>query len=207
MYQPRLFREEDPARLHELIDARSFGTLLAVGPGGEPEISHLPFLLDRDVGRFGRLRVHVARANPIWEIAMSAGRLTAIFAGPHAYVSPSWYEAPTEQVPTWNYAVVHAHGTPTEMNRDQLIELLDDLVAVNERGSTTPWNTGLLIPSLRDELLLEIVGLSVEITKLEGKFKLSQNRSAADRERVVAALCRRGTVDDAALVDLMTPRE
>ena len=206
MYQPRLFREDDRARIHDLIEAHSFGALVVVPPGGEPEISHLPLSLDRNAGAHGRLRLHVARANPIWKAALAAGQALAVFTGPHAYVSAGWYEVPTEQVPTWNYAVVHARGTPTEMTGDELARLLDDLVAANEGEGEDAWRTSLLAPGFRDELLPQIVGLSIEITKLDAKFKLSQNRSAVDRARVVDALRARGRTEDLDLVELMSPR-
>ena len=207
MYQPSVFREQDRIRVYDLIEAHPFGALIVSGPGGELEISHLPFVLDRDAGPHGRLRVHVARANPIWKAALSGGRVTAVFAGPHGYVSPTWYEHPTKQVPTWNYAVVHVHGTPKEMDRDDLVKLLDDLVSINEGEASDAWRAGLLAPALRSKLLLEIVGLSIEIAKFEGKFKLSQNRSPTDRARVVAALRKRGTPEDVELVELMSRRK
>jgi transcriptional regulator len=206
MYQPRVFREEEPARLHDLVDRYSFGVLLVALPTGEIDIAHLPMLLDRDVGGKARLRMHLATANPIWRAALAAGRATVVFSGPHGYVSASWYETPTEQVPTWNYAVVHAHGTPRKMERVELLQLLDDLVSAHEPSAPEAWKTSVLSPALRDELLLEIVGLAIDVTTLEGKFKLSQNRSDTDRARVAEALRLRGTPDDMELVRLMSPR-
>jgi transcriptional regulator len=203
MYQPRLFREDDPSRLHGLIERHSFGTLIAVLPNGEPEISHLPFVLDRNVGPRGQLRTHVARANPIWKAGIAAPAVTAVFAGPHGFVSANWYEHPEEQVPTWNYAVVHARGTPTEMDRDGLISLLDDLSTKYEGDKKNAWRASRLTTDFRDGLLRQIVGLSIEITELSGKFKLSQNRSEVDRARVLEALRRRGREDDLAMVALM----
>ncbi|MDB4998820.1 MAG: hypothetical protein JWM74_6252 [Myxococcaceae bacterium] len=205
MYQPRLFREEDRERLHDLIDRNPFGTLIVVAPGGALEIAHVPVLLDRDVARTGkdRLLLHVAAANPIWKAALAAGQVVVVFAGPHAYVSPTWYEHPTEQVPTWNYAVVHAHGTPTKLDGDELVRVLDDLVAAYEGRTADSWRVS---PAIRDELVREIVGLSIEVTKLEGKLKLSQNRSETDRARVVEGLRERASAEDVALADLMTSR-
>lgn len=203
MYQPRVFREEGLGRLHDLIAAHPFGTLLVVPPGGEAEISHVPFLLDRDAGSQGRLRLHVARANPIWKAALAAGRVTALFAGPHAYVSPRWYEEPTAQVPTWNYAVVHAQGTPREMDTGELAAFVDELVTAYEGDAPDAWRTGLLAPEFRDGLYAQIVGVSVELTKVEGKLKLSQNRSPVDQARVVDALRRRGGAEDVPLAALM----
>jgi transcriptional regulator len=206
MYEPRVFREEDPARLHAFIDRHSFGTLIVAAATGELEIAHVPVVLDRTAAGRGRLRLHVAMANPIWRAALAVGQVTVVFAGPHGYVSASWYETPTEQVPTWNYAVVHAHGTPQKMDGGDLVQLLDDLVAMHEEGAPDAWRMSRLDPGVRDLLLLQIVGLSIDITRLAGKFKLSQNRSPADHARVVDALGRRDTKDDKALVELMTQR-
>jgi len=206
MYQPHAFQENDRRRVHDLIDAHSFGTLLVVSREGGLDISHVPFVLDRNAGDHGRLRLHVATANPIWQAALAAGRVTAVFAGPDAYVSASWYERPAEQVPTWNYAVVHAHGTPTKMEREDLLRLLDELVAAHEGDAPEAWRSGLLSSALRDELLSQIVGISIEVTELEGKFKLSQNRSDIDRARVTDALRMRGRPCDAALAELMATR-
>lgn len=204
MYQPSAFREEERSRLHDLIDAYSFGTLIVTSANGEQEIAHVPVVLDRDIPGKERLRLHVAMANPIWRAALAVGRVTILFSGPHAYVSARWYEQPTEQVPTWNYAVVHAHGVPTRLERDELVGLLDDLVAIHEGNAPDAWRSRLLQPAFLNELLREIVGLSIEVTTLAGKFKLSQNRSATDHARVVDALRMRGTPHDTALVELMT---
>jgi transcriptional regulator len=206
MYQPKAFREEDRTRLHLLIERHSFGTLIVPGASGELEIAHVPVALDRDATGKERLRLHVAMANPIWRAALAAGRVTVIFNGPHAYVSARFYEQPTEQVPTWNYAVVHAQGTPSRLVGEELVRLLDDLVAVHEGDGPEAWRTSLLDRAFLDELLAEIVGLSIEVTELTGKFKLSQNHSLADHARVVDALARRGGPDDLALVALMRDR-
>jgi transcriptional regulator len=200
MYLPRVFREDDRDRLHELVDAHSFGTLIVPHEDGL-EISHLPFVLDRELGR---LRTHVARTNPIWQKAIAAPSVVAVFQGPHGYVSASWYEHPERQVPTWNYAVVHAHGRAEgPIHRDELRALLDDLVAIHERGAPTPWSTAPLAPDFLDGLMAGIVGLSIRIERLEGKFKLSQNRSPADQQRVIDALTERGSEDDRQMVALM----
>src|SRR5262245_58942503 len=110
MYLPRVFESTDRALICELIHAYSFATLVVARAAGDLEIAHLPFVFDSEVGPHGRLRAHVAVANPISELVVAGASATVIFQGPHAYVSPSWYEKPTEQVPTWNYAVIHARG-------------------------------------------------------------------------------------------------
>jgi len=203
MFTPRPFHETDQDRLHDLIDAHSFGILVAHTPQSGPEISHLPFLLDRDAGQHGSLRVHVARANPLWRAAQE-GRVVAIFSGPDAYVSPRWYERPLEQVPTWNYAVVHAHGRASDpMPPAELRKLVEDLAARHEAGAPSPWRLSDLDPPFIDDLLDRIVGFTITIDHLEGKFKLSQNRSTTDRLRVLEALAERRTPADTELVDLM----
>jgi transcriptional regulator len=207
VYQPRPFIESDVCRLHELIEAYAFGTLIVSDPQDGLEISHLPFVLDRDVGVHGRLRAHVARANPIWRTALATGRATAVFMGPHAHVSAAWYEAPSEQVPTWNYAVVHAHGSVHQLSTPELRQLLQSLASVYERpaGSAggVAWNMDQVDGEFVDVLLTQIVGLSIEIDRLQGKFKLSQNRSPTDRARVIAGLRERAHPDDLALAELM----
>lgn len=204
MYLPRAFREDDLETLHAFIERHSFGTLMVAPPGAELAIAHVPMVLDRAAGSHGRLRLHVATANPIWRLALAAGKATVVFNGPHAYVSARWYETPTLQVPTWNYAVVQAEGTPARLGEPELLALLDDLVAVHEGDRADAWSTKLLAPELRDGLLREIVGLAFDITKLQGKSKLSQNRSEVDHARVVEGLRERGSPDDLALVALMT---
>jgi transcriptional regulator len=207
VYQPRPFVEADASRLHDLIEAHSFGTLIVSDPQNGLEISHLPFLLDRASGAHGRLRVHVARANPIWRAALSTGRATVVFMGPHAHVSASWYAAPSKQVPTWNYAVVHAHGSVHQLSTPEPRELLQSLASVYERpaepGGPDAWSMDQLDSEFVDVLLAQIVGLSIEIDRLEGTFKLSQNRSAVDRARVIAGLRERAHPDDLALAELM----
>lgn len=203
MYLPRAFREDDRETLHAFIERHAFAMLVIAPPNAELAIAHVPAVLDRAVGSHGRLRLHVAAANPIWRLALATGHATVILSGPHGYVSARWYETPTEQVPTWNYAVVRAECTPERLAGPELVTMLDDLVSVHEGAGPEAWSTRLLSPALRDALLLEIVGLALHITKLEGKLKLSQNRSEIDRARVVEGLAERGGADDLELVALM----
>ncbi|WP_438023809.1 FMN-binding negative transcriptional regulator [Sorangium sp. So ce233] len=208
MYSPRVFVETDLDRQLDLVEAYSFGCLMVQDEQGGIEIAHLPFVLDRGVGPHGRLRAHVARANPIWRLTTEGRPVVAVFSGPHGYVSARWYEEPGKQVPTWNYAVVHAHGRASgPMSRDDLTALLDDLAAIHERGAPEPWSTRELDRELHESLLRGIVGFSIAIERLEGKFKLSQNRSPADHARVVRSLGERGRPDDLEMVRLMAPRD
>jgi transcriptional regulator len=195
MYIPRHFEQGDERALWDFVDAHAFGTLLTV-VDGRPFASHLPFLTDREAGL---LHCHVARANPQWQYLAGSPQVFAIFAGPHGYVSPTWY-AEEGGVPTWNYSVVHAHGTATVVDDlEHKSRHVEALAARYERGRKAPW-----VPKYDARRLAGIVGLEIRVSKLEGKFKLSQNRSAADRAGVVAQLLGSGREDDAALARLMT---
>ena len=195
MYTPKHFEQTDQQALWDFIDAHAFGTLVSIADG-RPLVSHLPFLPDRDAGV---LHCHVARANPHWlEIARSP-QVLAIFAGPHGYVSPTWY-AERGGVPTWNYTVVHAHGSAQAVDdAERTRRHVEALAAKYERGRPAPW-----VPDYDTRRLAGIVGIDIRVASLEGKFKLSQNRSEADRARVVAELAASGRDEDAALARIMT---
>jgi transcriptional regulator len=195
MYTPKHFEQTDARALWDFIDAHAFGTLLTV-VDGRPFASHLPFLAHREAGL---LHCHVARANPQWLELESSPLALAIFAGPHGYVSPTWY-AQEGGVPTWNYVVVHAHGAASIVDDlEHKRRHVEALAARYERGREAPW-----VPQYDAGRLGGIVGIEIRIDTLEGKFKLSQNRSAADRAGVVAQLLASGREDDAALAQLMT---
>jgi len=200
MYIPPAFRVEDLETLHAFMRRYSFATLVTVADG-EPFATHLPLLLDAACGPYGTLRGHVARANPQWRQLASGGPL-AIFQGPHAYVSPSWYEAELA-VPTWNYTAVHAYGAARLIeDADELLALVRELTAVYEAPRPEPWRMDLPEDWLRN-LARGIVGFELEITRLEGKWKLSQNRPEEDRERVAAALSESKVVMERATGKLM----
>ena len=195
MYTPKHFEQTDQRALWDFIEEHAFGTLLTVADG-RPMLSHLPFLADRDAGV---LHCHVARANTHWQEIERAPQVVAIFTGPHGYVSPTWY---TERggVPTWNYSVVHVHGSAQAVDDAERTRThVEALAAKYERGRAAPW-----VPEYDTRRLAGIVGIDIRVTRLEGKFKLSQNRSDADRERVVAALTASGSDADVALASLMT---
>ena len=182
---PDAFRESDPARLHQVIRDYSFATLITHSES--LVASHVPILLDPARGEHGTLRGHMARANPQWRDFKDDAEVMAIFHGPHTYISPSWY--PTHPaVPTWNYVAVHAYGVPRLIEeRAALRRLLDDLVRMYESGFEHPWKFDL--PQRFTETMIDmIVGFEIPITRLEGKFKLNQNRSAADRRGVIEVL-------------------
>lgn len=201
MYTPDAFREIDIHRLHDVIEAHPLATLI-VAETDRAEILHVPCLLDRDAGERGRLRFHVARANPV---ARSAGSdVVGVFHGPDAYVPPTWFERPERRVPTWNYIAVHAHGRLEPLSADELRRLLTDITAAHERGSARPVRLDDLDPALFDELLAQIFGFAIPIARLDGTFKLSQNRTPEDRARVARALAGRGRADDIEMVRWMT---
>lgn len=185
MYIPRHFAETDRSRLHDAIEAYSFATLVS-SAAGEMEASHLPLLLDRDDGPFGTLVGHMARANGQWRDA--AGRqVLAIFHGPHAYISPAWYEAP-EVVPTWNYVAIHAYGrlSPIE-DAGELARIVARTVRQYEAGRASPWQLDERAAYV-ERLLPLIVGFRIPIERMEGKWKLNQNHPEARRRKVIDAL-------------------
>jgi transcriptional regulator len=178
MYLPHHFREEDLARLHAAMREYGFATLVSQVDGA-PFATHLPVLLDADRGEHGSIVGHVARANPQWR-SLEGQEALVLFQGPHAYVSPSWYETELN-VPTWNYVAVHAYGRARLIEApDELNTLVRRLVHIYESGQPEPW-----APHLPEEFLqarlAAIVGFELEITRLEGKFKLGQNRPEQDR--------------------------
>jgi transcriptional regulator len=186
MYMPELFRDEDIATLHTLMRDYSFATLVTQHDG-TPFATHLPFILDADTGPYGTLLGHMARANPQWRDFDASQEVLVIFQGPHTYVSPSWYEVELS-VPTWNYAVVHAYGHPRLItDYDACYALLDTLVRTHEAQFPTPWLFQLPQDYVR-KMIQGIVGFAIQITRLEGKYKLSQNRALTDQQNVAATL-------------------
>ena len=200
MYIPPQFAEKDVARLHGFIEANSFG-LLVTQDAEAPLASHLPFLLERDVGPHGYLVGHMARANPQWQ--RSAGQTAlVIFSGPHAYISPTWYEAP-KTVPTWNYTAVHATG-PIEIIEEPgaLLEILQATVRLYEGALPSPWSIG-PVDSYVESMLRQIVGFRIEIAVLEGKWKLNQNHPQERRRKVIRALRERSDENSLGIAELM----
>jgi len=198
IYIPKHFSEPDTARLHALIRAENFGTLISNGAEGI-EVSHLPFLLD--AGR-NVLRAHMARGNPQWKSLVSGAEVVAVFHGPHHYISPAWY-ANHPSVPTWNYAVVHVTGRPRLIeDRGQLEAMARDLVENHEALSAAPWRMD-LPPDYQDKMISGIVGFEIDIARMDGKFKLSQNRLAADQPLVAHALEKIGSDNARGVAALM----
>lgn len=204
MYIPKDFREEDVAALHPLMQTYSFATLVTQHDGA-PFASHLPLILRPEEGPNGTLIGHMAGANRQWRDFDGEQEVLAIFQGPHAYVSPSWYTV-HPSVPTWNYAAVHAYGVPRLMeDKTELYEALQTLVQTYEGSQTEPWSLGEPDDYLH-KMMRAIVGFSIPITRLEGKYKLSQNRPPIDREQVVQQLAAQGDPLAADVSTLMQER-
>ena len=188
MYIPKAFEITDTAWCHALMRAQSFAAMITADDAGVPFATHLPILVDPARGPLGTLRGHVARANPHWRY-LAAGRPTlVIFAGAHAYVSPSWY-ATHPSVPTWNYVAVHATGTGTLVEGPaQVTALLADLVRIYEGVGPAAWSMDGLPADYVAGMQRGIMAFEVPIERLEGKAKLSQNRDAVDQARTREAL-------------------
>jgi transcriptional regulator len=195
LYAPRHFASDDTATARALVDAHPFATLVTAVDGAEPHVSHLPMLLAD-----GALWGHLARANP--HVSQFArGRSVAIFHGPHAYVSPRWYEQPGASVPTWNYATVHVSATPELLDDVAAQRVLHELTARFEAGA---WSAA---PSHVESLVRGIVAFRIPFERWTLKLKMSQNRTAGDRQGVVAGLAATGAPDEAAVATWMQSHE
>ena len=193
MYVPAAFAETETAKLHGFIERNSFAVLTSIGEGGLIA-SHLPLLIDPDAGPHGHLLGHMARANPQWRGVR--GEVLVVFHGPHAYISPAWYGEPGT-VPTWNYVAVHAYGTFRLVEgRDGLLDILRRTVTTYESPRPEPWAFDESEPNV-ERMLQAIVGFRIEITRLEGKWKLSQNHPEGRRRKVIRGL--EGRADDHSL--------
>ena len=205
MYTPPAFREDDLQTIHALMRDNSFA-ILVTQQDGVPLATHLPFMLDTERGPYGTLVAHMARANTQWHTFAEAHEALVIFQGPHAYVTPSWYD-PGLNVPTWNYAAVHAYGVPRVIEDEAaLYAMLSRLTATHEANFELPWLFEMGADDFRGKLK-GIVGFEMEITRLEGKMKLSQNRSQADQARVAAALAESPDTTVASVGQLMQARQ
>ncbi len=198
MYIPEHFRIHDEQVLRQFAASNSFGLLITQSAEGLIA-SHLPMLLEG-----GSLVAHLARANPQARDIEAGISALAIFHGPHAYVSPSWYSDPEHSVPTWNYTAVHITGKPQVISEASAVkELLQRLVSQFESGRENPWGFNLESPDI-DNLLRGIVAFQMPIETMEGKFKLSQNRPIGDRGRVMWSLKSSESQMDQQVADMMT---
>lgn len=195
MYQPPHFAVTDPEALHQLIRAYPLGALITHGEGGL-DANHLPFEFDAGEGEHGVLRAHVARNNPLWQEVKDGDEVLVIFKAADGYISPSWYPGKQEHhklVPTWNYSVVHAHGRIQIRDDARFVRrLLANLTRTHEAAEPTPWKMADAPRDYLEAMVQAVVGIEIEITGLVGKFKLGQNKEAADRLGAANALQDRG---------------
>lgn len=208
MYLPKHFAETRPEHLQRVVREHPLGLLVHPGPEGA-DADHIPFLLDEAASAEapkGRLLAHVARANPLWQRCPSGTPVLVVFRGPAAYISPSWYPSKADthrQVPTWNYEVVHVHGRIHIQDDERTVRgVVARLTRHHEATEPRPWKMGDSPADYIDGMLKSIVGIEIEITRLEGKAKLSQNRELRDRIGATDMLRARGQI---ALGDLMDP--
>jgi transcriptional regulator len=203
MYRPDQFRVEDLPQMHALMRARPFAALVSAGSAGLYG-SHLPTVL-KDEGPYGLIECHLARANPHCKELAECAEAMMIFQGPEGYITPNWYATKAESgkvVPTWNYAIVHAYGRPEVMdNAEWLLRHVTELTAQQENTAARPWAVSDAPERYIEVMLRGIVGFRFAITRLEGKWKMSQNREMQDREGVVQGLNQRDQGDDLEIAD------
>jgi transcriptional regulator len=209
MYLPKDFKEESVPVLHEAIRQARLGTLVTLGSDGI-EASHVPMLVDPEPAPFGTLKGHIARANPQWRRTTAGVQALAVFLGPDAYITPAWYETKRQSgkvVPTWNYVAIHACGPLAFYeDADRLLALVTKLTETHEAGRAAPWAVSDAPKDFIAGMLRAIVGFELPIARLEGKWKMSQNRPAADRAGVVAGLTAEGGPAEAAVARIVAER-
>lgn len=206
MYEVAAFREERVEVMHALIGVHPLATLVALTAQGL-EANHIPLLVEPESGPFGTLRGHVARANPLWRTVCAGSEVLAVFQGPAGYITPSWYPSKVQTgkvVPTWNYAVVHAHG-PLRIHEDAgwLRALVTQLTVKQESRRENPWQVTDAPEHYVDAMLQAIVGIEIPIARLQGKWKMSQNRLPQDRDGVIAGLSALDDDTSRSLLDAM----
>jgi transcriptional regulator len=206
MYQPPHFREDRLEVQHDLIEARSLGLLITAGSEGL-DANAIPFILDRAASPLGTLRAHLARANPQWRLFTGETPALVVFQEVDRYVSPSWYPSKREHgkvVPTWNYAMVQVWGTPRLMaTSEELREQLDALTHRHESHRTHPWTVDDAPSDFVAAQMKGIVGVEIEIERIEGKWKVSQNRQDPDRLGVADGLAQEAGDAAAAMAALV----
>lgn len=199
MYIPPAFQQTDPMVLPEFMRRHSFALLLS-NRGGELQVSHLPLLYEQQPGGAGVLYGHLARANPHWR--QLAGEVLAIFQGPHAYISPTWYDA-DQVVPTWNYVAIHVTGNLSLIeDPSAALDVLGRLVEFYEQGADSPWGFDPREDWVQ-RLAAAIVAFRIDVTSIEGKWKMSQNQPVERRLKVIAALTAHPDDDSRAVADLI----
>ena len=209
MYRPEAFDEPDVAKLHQLIQSQPLAAVVTLN-GDCLEASHVPLVLYPGEGEFGTLRGHLARANTQWRSVSSDVEALCIFSGPDAYISPSWYPSKQDTgkvVPTWNYVTVHDYGQiQIQKDRDWLLRNVNAITDQQEGKRQAPWRVSDAPVRFTETMLRGIVGIEIEITRLEGKWKVSQNRPAADRVGVIEGL-KGGGPDAQEMADILQTRQ
>lgn len=210
MYIPAHFAESRPEVLHELVRRHPLGMLVTHGAAGL-DANHIPFELDAASGSLGTLAGHVARANPVWQQLRDGDEVMVVFRAADAYISPNWYPSKHEQhrqVPTWNYMVAHAHGRVRIVDDERFVRgIVGRLTKTHEASQAVPWKMADSPREFIDGLLQAIVGIEIEITRLEGKSKLSQNKEARDLRGAIEGLAAVGRNDVAEAMQAAAPHE
>ena len=207
-YLPKHFEVTDATRVQALVRAQPLATWV-LPQAGELLVNHVPFLLDAEAGEHGTLIGHVARANPVWQALSSGVEAVLVFHGPQAYISPNWYpskHATGKAVPTWNYAVVHAHGVPRAIDdKARVRDIVTRLTNLHEAGQRLPWQVADAPADYLDAMLGAIVGIEIPVRRWVGKWKISQNRPTPDRQGVAAGLLAGASPDGIAMAALVQP--
>jgi transcriptional regulator len=206
MYNPKWYREERIEVLHDAIETIGFGTFVTFGKSSL-QASHIPMMVDRSAGKLGTILGHIARGNTQWRDMVQGSESLAIFVGPDAYISPSWYQKHREDgkvAPTWNYIAVHARGRAVfYTDAERLLAFVTRLTVHFEDLSSTGWRVDDAPKEYIAALLKAIVGFEMRLDSLEGKWKLDQYRTEADRKGVIKGLRRRGLGFDRELSEKM----
>lgn len=206
MYIPRHNEEKRVSVMHELIVSQPLGTLVTLGSSGL-FASHIPMILENDGSEFGVLKGHISRANTQWRDFVPTVDSLAIFSGHQHYITPNWYPGTKEhgkEVPTWNYVVVHAYG-PLKVieDKDWLLTNVDKLTNIHEAGSPVPWMVSDAPQDYIKSQLNGIIGVEIPIQRLEGKWKVSQNRTEGERKGVIEGLSKLNTPESLAMKALV----
>jgi transcriptional regulator len=206
MYVPEHFAEHDPEELRRLIAAHPLGTLVTLGSAGL-NANHIPFLFAPDLGQHGALQGHIARANAVWQDYSAEHDALVIFQGPSAYISPNWYPTKAEthrQVPTYNYAVVHVYGRLVIHDDEKWLRgFLGRLTRTMEAPQSKPWKMGDAPQDFLQGMVAGVVGIEVAISRIVGKWKVSQNRLPVDRDGAATGLRASGDREAIELADLI----
>ncbi len=191
MLTPNIFKEADLDVLHGLIRSHPLGTWIT-SKDDVLDVNHIPFVLDTAEGEYGVLRGHVNKANPVWKLLPTAKESIVAFQGAQSYISPSWYPSKQEHgkaVPTWNYIVLHAHGSPHALSdRDWLYDHLNSLTTQLESDHEEPWKVSDAPSDFTERMLKGIVGIEIPISNIQGMWKSSQNKQKKDKEGVISGL-------------------